>query len=214
MKNLSIEIRSSPQRIALFKAVLAADNFDIEKEIRDDEESPGEDNTFIRVLLPLRDVPTRWNSTLYVLKRGIKIRRALDATTTQREWRGSEIHENEWEKIKEAVEFLDPFALTTRFLEGFKYPTLGTVLPLFTKLLMSLQNWSLDVGHSMESREAALAATAKLKKYYKRLTPVYIVSTVLDARLKVEYFTTGLRWEAGDGDYSDIDMVKTFVLPA
>lgn len=193
---------------------MAADNFDIEKEIRDDEESPGEDNTFIRVLLPLRDVPTRWNSTLYVLKRGIKIRRALDATTTQREWRGSEIHEEEWEKIKEAVEFLDPFALTTRFLEGFKYPTLGTVLPLFTKLLMSLQNWSLDVGHSMESREAALAATVKLKKYYKRLTPVYIVSTVLDARLKVEYFTTGLRWEAGDGDYSDIDMVKTFVLPA
>jgi hypothetical protein len=66
----------------------------------------------------------------------------------------------------------------------------------------------------MESREAALAATEKLKKYYKRLTTVYIVSTVLDARLKVEYFTTGLRWEAGDGDSSDIDMVKTFVLPA
>jgi hypothetical protein len=30
----------------------------------------------------------------------------------------------------------------------------------------------------------------------------------------VEYFTTVLRWEAGNGDYSDIYMVKTFVLPA
>ena len=214
MKNLSIEIRSSPQRIALFKSVLIADNFDVGEELREDEEYPGEDNPFNRVLLPLRDVPTRWNSTLYVLKRGITIQRALDATTTQREWRGSEIHEEEWEKIKEAVEFLNPFALTTRFLEGYKYPTLGTVLPLFTKLLMSLEKWNLDADHSTESREAALVATEKLKKYYKRLTSVYIVSTVLDARLKVEYFTTGLRWEAGDGDSSDIDMVKTFFLPA
>jgi hypothetical protein len=32
---------------------------------------------------------------------------------------------------------------------------------------MSLQKWNLDVGHSMESREAALAATEKLKNYYK-----------------------------------------------
>ena len=85
MKNLSIEIRSSPQRIALFKSVLIADNFDIGEELREDEESPGEGNPFNRVLLPLRDVPTRWNSTLYVLKRGITIQRALDATTTQRE---------------------------------------------------------------------------------------------------------------------------------
>jgi hypothetical protein len=85
LKNLSIEIRSSPQRIALFKSVLTADSFDIVEEIRDDEESLGEDNPFIRVLLPLRDVPTRWNSILYVLKRGIKIQKALDATTTRSE---------------------------------------------------------------------------------------------------------------------------------
>jgi hypothetical protein len=32
--------------------------------------------------------------------------------------------------------------------------------------------------------------------------------------VKVEYFSTVLRWEAGDSDSSDIDMVKTFVLPA
>jgi hypothetical protein len=139
LKNLSIEIRSTPQRIALFKSVLTADSFDIVEEIRDDEESLGEDNPFIRVLLPLRDVPTRWNSILYVLKRGIKIQKALDATTTRSEWRGSEVHEEEWEKIKIAIEFLEPFALTTRFLEGYKYPTLGAVLPLFTKLLMLLE---------------------------------------------------------------------------
>ncbi len=92
---------------------------------------------------------------------------ALDATTTQREWRGSEIHEEEKGKSKEAVEFPESFALTTCFLEGYKYPTLGAVLPLFTKLLMSLKKWNLDVGHSMESREATLAATEKLKNYYK-----------------------------------------------
>ena len=57
---------------------------------------------------------------------------------------------------------------------------------------MSLEKWNLYADHSMESREAALVATEKLKKYYKRRTSVYIVSTVLDARLKVEYFTTGL----------------------
>jgi len=149
-----------------------------------------------------------------MLERGLAIRLGLDATTTLREWRTSEILEEEWELIAEAVQFLKPFATTTKFIEGFKYPTLSLVLPLYNKLLAHLKRWSTEETHSIESRQGAEAATLKIKKYYTRLTEVYLVSTVLDCRLKVGYFEDSLRWETDAGDNQDVDMVKEFVMPA
>ncbi len=93
-------------------------------------------------------------------------------------------------------------------------PSLSLVLPLYNKLLAHLKRWSTEETHSIESRQGAEAATLKIKKYYTRLTEVYLVSTVLDCRLKVGYFEDSLRWETDAGDNQDVDMVKEFVMPA
>lgn len=86
-----------------------------------------------------------------MLESSIKIRKGLDATTAQREWRSSEIIEEEWDKIKEAIEFLKPFAETTKYVERFKHPIFCSVLPLYNKLFDHLRKWSADVNHSFKS---------------------------------------------------------------
>ncbi len=195
-------------------------NFNDEMGLGDDEGLDGE-AAEIPILGPLRDVPTRWNSTLKMLQRALLLRKGLDATCSNREWRYSEITEEEWKLIEEAVELLKPFETATRLVEGFKHPTLSLVLPLFNKLLSQLDSCQKDVNRSEEARIGASAAREKLKKYYKRLTDVYLVATVLDCRLKLAYFKDRLKWEQGDGDQSgqaeadqEVDMVEKYVLPA
>lgn len=134
---MSIEIRASPQRLALFKQALEDLNFNDEMGI-DDDEGLDDGAEEIPILGPLRDVPTRWNSTLKMLQRALLLRKGLDATCTNREWRSSEITEEEWKLIEEAVDLLKPFETATRLVEGFKHPTLSLVLPLFNKLLSQL----------------------------------------------------------------------------
>lgn len=86
-----------------------------------------------------------------MLERSIKIRKGLDATTAQPKWRSSEIIEEEWYKIKEAIEFLKPFAETTKYVERFKHPIFCSVSPLYNKLFDHLRKWSADVNHSFKS---------------------------------------------------------------
>lgn len=66
------------------------DDGEVEVEI---EECEAEYIPSARILLPLRDVPTRWSSKLQMLERSVKIRKGLDATTSQREWRSSDFIE-------------------------------------------------------------------------------------------------------------------------
>ena len=189
-------------------------NFSFDEEVANDPQEPLEpEDPTVRVLFPLRDVVTRWSSTRNVLARGLKIRKGLDATTTERDLRGSEIVDEEWILIKEAVDFLDPFALTTQFLEGIKYPTLGAVIPLITKLVIFLKTWIDDPGHSTESRDGARNAKIKIEKYYERFNDVYLISTVLDPRLKLQYFTSGVEWKTDD-ENQPVDIINDYVKPA
>lgn len=129
LRNLSKACRSSPQRLAQFKEGLQ-ENTTIAFELFGDpfDANPDvivEKDACKRALLPLRDVPTRWNATYYMADRSMAIRKGLEEVTDQnRELRDLELSDPEWTQVKEAVEFLEPFALTTKHIEAFKYPTL------------------------------------------------------------------------------------------
>lgn len=216
MRDLAIAIRASPQRLAVFKQTLL--NLKLSYHDKDylgeeTDEINIEVDEHVRILLPLRDVATRWSSTYLMLRRALAIRSGLDETTTHRDFISQDIGEEGWKKIEECLKFLEPFATITKHVEGFKHPTLSCVIPLYNKLLNFLEDWANDSSHSSTSKSAAFAAISKLTKYYDKTTEVYLVSTVLDPRLKLNYFIKN-GWEDGDLAYGGGNLIEKSVRPA
>lgn len=148
-----------------------------------------------------------------MLHRALLIRPGLDETTTHRDFMSQDIGTDGWERIKECHSLLEPFATVTKHVEGFKIPTLSCVIPLFNKLLDFLEDWSTSETRSSSSKTAANASIDKLTKYYDKTTDVYLVSTVLDPRLKLHYFIKN-GWEEGDSAYGGGNLIEKNVRPA
>ena len=131
-----------------------------------------------------------------MIERAFRIRRSLDyIAAIDRELRGFEINESEWEMIAICLEFLEPFAVTTREMESATYPTLSVVIPLFNALISHIEDW--ESGNNMHPEEivnAGKAAKRKLLKYYDKTTDAYFMAVVLDPRLKMNYFEDN-NWE-------------------
>ncbi|EFX68740.1 hypothetical protein DAPPUDRAFT_329813 [Daphnia pulex] len=98
-----------------------------------------------------------------MIERTLSVRKGLEEVTARnRDLRDLDLSDAEWALVKEAMEFLEPFALTTKHLEAFKCPTLSAVIPLFNKLMGDMEEWSNNTRHSEESRAGANAAFEKL----------------------------------------------------
>lgn len=69
-----------------------------------------------------------------------------------------------------------------------------TLLKLKSSFEKGLMKWSADVNHTLKSWDVSDAALRKLKKYCKRLTGIYIVSTVFTKKK--------LQWEEIKDDES------------
>jgi hypothetical protein len=147
-----------------------------------------------------------------MMERSLAIRNGLEEVTARnRELRDLDLSDVEWAQVKEAMEFLEPFALTTKHIEAFKYPTLSSVIPLFNKLMDDMKDWSNNRSNSEASRAGTDAAFEKLNKYYKRTQGAHLVTTVLDPRLKLEYF-----YDKGfaDVDQTGVNLIELSIRPA
>lgn len=212
MRSLTVAIRSSPQRLAKFKEGLLNENLESEKEGNYSEDYDGCDD--ILNLVPVLDVPTRWSSMYYMIKRAIKLRNGFDYITgVERELRDYEISPDNWKLIREMYNFLEPFAETTKHIEGCKYATLPFVVPLFNELLDFTEDWINNTSKSSITVAGAKAAMAKLDSYYTKTASVQLVATILDPSLKIEYFTDH-GWEIGSEEYGGENLIETRVKPA
>ena len=184
LRKLVKAIKASPQRLDKLKEALQkAATGQLPEYTADIETFTGS------MLVPKQDVVTRWSSGHFMNKRAIEIRPGLDyLTATERELRECELQDEDWKRLGESGEFLEPFAEITTFVEGMKYPTLSAVVPLFDDLLRTLEGWKIDMEKSEEIRDACEAAILKLQKYQELLSPVAMIATTLDPRLKYDYF--------------------------
>ena len=140
-----------------------------------------------------------------MIERALRIRIGLDnITALERDLRDFELTEDEWNVLTEIKRFLEPFADVTKSIEGSLYPTLSVVIPLYNVLIDHIEDWvdneqrkeqepdALDCefeSHCPEIKAGALAAKQKLLEYYNKTSEIYIVSVVLDPRLKIDYFS-------------------------
>ena len=82
--------------------------------------------------LPVRDVVTRWNSTLYMIDSCLKVRRCLDAAVAEcRQYELEPMSADDWMVIKQVGDLLRPFEPLSKFAEGAKYATVPDYLGQF-----------------------------------------------------------------------------------
>ena len=201
IRNLCIGAKATPQRLQLFKTALLEAGVEDPDGNADDLSTEQWDNAAstlpqsdpvkpnCKILNPLEDTPLRWGSKKLMLQRARLIRAGLDKLAAMiKELRKDELSDSDWRNVDEVDDFLYPFFVISKYVEGSKYPTFSAVVPLYNQLLSDLVKWSEDMKRTIATRNAALSAIDKLKKYYNRLSPLNIVSVFIDPKLKYTYF--------------------------
>lgn len=141
---------------------------------------------------PITTCSTSWRSNLFpLLERSLEMRQELKKLMAmQQELRSIELFENEWENIEEILNFLRPFIVVMRHVEGLQYPTLNCTLPLYNSLLNMIDDLLLDPNKSELIKHVANIAKETISSYYNRTTPIHLIAIIMDPRLKLNYFTS------------------------
>ncbi|CAB5180528.1 unnamed protein product [Rhizophagus irregularis] len=144
----------------------------------------------------VQDVKTRWNSTFLMIERSCELREALDNTGTgDRDLRKWVLLDSEWCLLNEIKNLLNIFSRATEHISHGKFPTLENSVPIYNWLMDEIEKFQNDANIKIEVKNAALKAMEKLKKYYKDTDALpYTVTTILDPRLKLQYYID-TKWE-------------------
>ncbi|KAJ7021762.1 hypothetical protein B0H16DRAFT_1330400, partial [Mycena metata] len=126
----------------------------------------------------LRDVDTRWSSTLIMIDRAILLREAIDKFLTNDQFR--DLHkyrlgEDEWDALEAFKRILSvPHAFQQR-LSAEKTPTLGDALPAFEAMIKA---WEKQQVSHPETAHVVQEGIDKLESYRDRVqdVPAYILS--------------------------------------
>ena len=96
----------------------------------------------------IQDVVTWWNSTYYMLSRCEHLKRPLCKLVDELGLEGPS--ENDWSTAELLCHFMKPFQTVKNYLQGEKYPTLGSLSRKLTQLILYLskpqrpQSWGLN----------------------------------------------------------------------
>jgi hAT family C-terminal dimerisation region/Domain of unknown function (DUF4413) len=182
LRKIVVQIRGSPQRREVFRA-----NCDL---------------VGVKQLELIRDVDTRWNSTLDMISRALKLRQAIDSTLrSDRNFATLFLEDDDWKSLTHLNSFLEPFKEVTVFMSSEKFPSVSFCAMVYNTVFDHLKAYipdqnkksSTDSGNVNETPDwitaAAQSAWNKLEKYYPSSDGlVYVLGTVLDPRCKLDYY--------------------------
>ena len=163
---------------------------------------------------PVLDVKTRWNSTFHMIKTAFRLKDGLSITMEsiyneansrkKRKIAKSEAcnvkefvpcTDEDWNQLSTIMDMLKPLNDATTLLSGDTYPSLNMVVPAYTTILDHLERIaSVDIedftlyDEEDSNVDAAKAAFNKLNKYYDISSELCSIATVLDPRLKLEFY--------------------------
>ena len=104
------------------------------------------------------------------------------------------ITDDEWNDLAIIESFLKNFKEITVMISSSSYPTLSTVIPLYNFLLDHTENFIINNDRSSFIYKAATKCHDKLLEYYNKTNDICIVVTILDPRLKMEYYENEEIW--------------------
>ncbi|KAL4136315.1 hypothetical protein QTP88_007863 [Uroleucon formosanum] len=145
---------------------------------------------FTQLLKLKQDVRTRWNSTLIMLERLVKLKEPLTVTMISVKEAPSNLTPEEWVIIEDIVPLLRPFNSLTIELSAEQYPTISKVVPLLRGLQTSLnaKTPKTSLGSFIKSN-LMLQVNRRFEGIEKQsLTPYFSRATLLDPRCKKAAF--------------------------
>ncbi|KAJ6610156.1 ribonuclease H-like domain-containing protein, partial [Mycena sp. CBHHK59/15] len=138
----------------------------------------------------LRDVDTRWSSTLLMIDRAVLLREAIDKFLSDPQFRDLhkyKLGDNDWDALKAFQRILAvPHAFQQK-LSAEKTPTLGHALPAFEAMISAWQKQQLS---HPETADIVQKGIDKLESYRDRVkeVPVYILSMLINPAVKLRWF--------------------------
>ncbi|CAB5351885.1 unnamed protein product [Rhizophagus irregularis] len=174
-------------------------------------------NNDINDLKPILDVPTRWNSTFDMIKRALQLKVALEYIVFHdKDLKKYTFSEEKWAIFEQIKNFLEIFKEVTVIMLGSHYPTLSLTVPLYNILIDHVEDVISndkeddddedDEEENEENNEendgendddekwnqivkkAAKKCKVKLLEYYNKTNDTYLISIILDPRLKLKYY--------------------------
>ena len=138
----------------------------------------------------IQDVPTRWNSTFYMIKRFVELEVALRATIALLDVNLPTVSAADWEFLKQLCKILAPFETTTKVVSGENYMNGSLVIVLTNGLLdvCDRMKEKQDVHEDVKQVVVRLknGISSRLGKVEHNLT--YARCTFLDPRFKTTVF--------------------------
>lgn len=134
-----------------------------------------------------QDVSTRWNSTLYMIERMVKIKIPLSATLPQIQSGPTNLDSLQWDILEDCVSLLGPFEKMTSILSAELYPTLSSAIPLVRGLQNVLRKKVPKTQHGIYMKDLLVAVVAKRLNVYETYK-TSAKATFLDPRFKKKGF--------------------------
>ncbi|KAK7933666.1 hypothetical protein WMY93_004562 [Mugilogobius chulae] len=130
----------------------------------------------------VQDVPTRWNSTLAMIKRILHNKEPLKATLSQQKHSLALLTPAEHDKMEKLETLLEPCRYITELLGGEKYVSCSIVLPALCHLQRTMEVSDVDPAYVVRFKAAF---TKDLDKRKQNLNLAWLkVATALDPRFK------------------------------
>ena len=138
----------------------------------------------------LMDVKNRWGSTYKMLERAMLLREPLThVAASEAELCGLILTDDEWRLVAEIRWLLQVFEGATEMICASKRPTLTSAIPIYNALIRSCEEFAEGSAESGILSGAVGAARSKLCAYYAKAdAAAYSVATIIDPRVKLEYY--------------------------
>lgn len=146
-------------------------------------------------LLPIQDVPTRWNSTFDMIERALRIETAFTATLkTIGELRSYILSEQDWALLKQLMDFLAPLKQATQMISKETAPNIASSTMIYNYLLKHFEDATTKKRREKNRNpdwlvDSAKKGLVKLEKYYPESDgKVYVIGTILHPGFKLDWY--------------------------
>ncbi|XP_046975191.1 E3 SUMO-protein ligase ZBED1-like [Vanessa cardui] len=139
----------------------------------------------------IQEVPTRWNSTYYMIERFLELRTVVNNIIIRHKNAPPMLTASELSVLSSVLQILRPIEAATKEVSGDKYCTSSKVIPLIHCLLLKVKPLKVEESLAQELQSLVLKEIDKRMGAIERVTP-FAVATILDPRFKKIHFTDPL----------------------
>lgn len=138
------------------------------------------------------DVSTRWNSTLYMLKKVLDLKDFVLNTTKECTHPPELLQHSDYQIMEDVIPMMQLIENATKEASKSKCPTASVVIPLMINIKIMIEKCPTQTSIGVEFKKKPLSAVEKREKTYEN-NDILGIATILDPRFKKQYFRNPLR---------------------